>query len=132
METVEKKDTTVADVLKNIVDKNPEGGEVTIKVLEKELPSMTRTDIIRQLRRSNLGAFITGRRGKPSRFLYGAPAISHLHRDETPRRQVSPVSRRQESTASTEESPSHGIELRINVGGQITTIPIKLELGVAA
>lgn len=132
-ETADKSAITVADVLKSLIDKNPEGGEIKIDALEKQVPNMTRTEIIRDLRRNNsLGVFVTGRRGKPSRFVYGAPAVALLHREQPNRNQ-----RRTDSSDSASDpdgsSISHGIELRVNVGGQVTTIPIKLELaGVAA
>lgn len=133
METSEKKDTTPAiqDVLKALGEKNPDGGEININSIEKQLPNMTRSDIIQQLRKSNAGVFVTGRRGKPSRFVYGAAAVSLLH--QAPQRQHRVL--RQETSENPEDgssSLSHGIELRVNVGGQQVTIPIKLELGVAA
>lgn len=131
MTATDNKETgsNVTEVLKSLLEKNQDGGEVNITVLEKQLPNMTRSEIIRALRKTNVGAFITGRRGKPSRFIYGAQAIPHLHKAPAAQRQVSPA--RRESVESV-SGDGHGLELRVNVGGTITTIPIKLELGVAA
>lgn len=71
--TKETKDK-VQDIIKALVSSNKEGGEISLNDVCKKLPNVDRWEIVSALRHSDEGIFVTGRRGKESRFLYGETA----------------------------------------------------------
>jgi hypothetical protein len=157
MELVEKTQTAeetpnLREALKNVIEQNPNGGEITLNEFEKLVPHSTRSECVRVLKRSGAGVFITGRRGKLSRFVYGPPAIPFLTRtNSAPRHQPAPRTRPQPQpavqaapaveTPKTRTQPQEvsgsalqtaRFELRVGIGDQVTTIPIRIEVGIAA
>ena len=118
----------IREALKALNDKNPNGGEITLNDFCKMVPSANRRDAVRLLKKAKEGVFITGRRGRVSRFVYGNAALPFLtkgQRHYTPRSVV-------EKEAASIGAPSAAFELRIKVDDQITTIPVELGIGVAA
>lgn len=161
MELAEKTQTTeeptLREALKTMIDSNPNGGEITLDEFAEKVPHSTRSECVRALKRSGAGVFITGRRGKVSRFVYGPPAIPFLtrtaptkrenatprparqpqeeNRPEKPSKPQPPTPAASKPQASVSPQPGQGFlqfELRVGIGDQITSIPVKIALGMAA
>ena len=148
MELVDKSHTeetpTLRESLKKLIEQNDQGGEITLNDFCKLNPHATRSECVRALKKSGAGVFITGRRKKPSRFVYGPPAIPFLTRTNTQTRRdrrVEPQAQPQTPKPQTVQTPTISpvstgagarFELRVGVGDQVTTIPIRIELGLAA
>lgn len=71
--TKETKDK-VQEYIDGLKSSNKEGGEFSLNDICKKLPNVDRWEIVSALRHSDDGIFVTGRRGKESRFLYGEAA----------------------------------------------------------
>lgn len=117
-------------------DKNPtevvlglfaskESGEVTVDKLERECSGYSRQDIVATLKKAateGQGLFISGRKGHPSRWIYGTGV-------DAERRKMDLRNNRQNSSAPmVTSSGNEGLCLRINIGGQIQEIPINVEM----
>lgn len=122
---------TIKDAIKKLIEGNPNGGEITLNDFCKKLPNASRTEVVRLLKKSGQGVFITGRRGRLSRFVHGPPALPFLTRAvQTAPSKVHPKPEVVSPTSGS--SSTTRFELRIGVGGQVTTIPIDIDLALAA
>jgi hypothetical protein len=125
---------TIKDTLKKLIDAHADGGEITLDDFCKKVGNkVNRSEVVKLLKKSGQGVFITGRRGRQSRFVHGPPAIPFLTRVNAAQA-ARTVSRKSESASPAPLAPSGStrFELQINVGGQTTTIPIDIGLALAA
>lgn len=139
---------SIGHALQKLIDSKPSGGEISLVDFCKQVPTASRSDCVRILKKSASGIFITGRRGKPSRFVFGPPASPFMSRINNPGANTTkshktrpdkedPVTVDKSknfspSDHSADDIPAARFELRVGVGGQITTIPITIALAVAA
>lgn len=69
----------IREAIKGLLEKEPKGGEITLndfcKLLGKDV---NRSEVVRILKKGNEGVFVTGRRGKKSRFQYGMYAVPRM------------------------------------------------------
>lgn len=132
METVERSQTediqNVREYLRNTIEKNPAGGEIVLDDLVRQTGA-PRGECVRAMKKSNLGHFMSGRRGKKTRLVYGPQAMGTVTRQDKPKNTSRKISAFSLQGAS--------VELLIKVGDQVTSlakIPVArlLEFGLAA
>jgi hypothetical protein len=125
-----------------VVRGNSNGGSMTLEQICARVPGAERRDVVRALKDSDLGVFVAGRKGHPSRWVYGPPAEQEAEKFRArqsmggrPRRQHNP----REVTAEVENNGPRRVSLgagqtftdlslKVSVGGQEAIIPLKVEL----
>lgn len=123
----------IKEAIRKLVESNPNGGEKTLNEICKLVPNASRSEVVQVLKKSKEGVFVTGRRGRLSRFLHGPPAMPFMTRANMQTARPAVHLRKETVPASPPSSSSTTrFELRIGVGGQITTIPIDIDLALAA
>lgn len=133
-----RKEITVKEAIRDLLNVNPEGGEVTIDELIKEFPNTSRTDLVAELRNMSNGQFLVGRRGFPSRFIYGkaakevAQAVKqrkqHYARDGASHNGATNGRSRNRVAAARDEDMTSELPLRITIGDVGATIPIRVKI----
>lgn len=103
---------TVEEVISRLRrESGKEGGSIFLADLCAEVPHIPKAEVIKTLRNSNAGAFVVGRRGAASRWVYGEMAKN------LPQAQPSYT------------SPNQGGRKRIAGGRGVSSINVRVSMG---
>lgn len=120
-----KTNETVEQFIKQLSKDNPNGGSITLDDICSKVKNIDRWTLVSHLKKNKDGVFVTGRRGRKSRFVYGEPAeieqqkIEYQsNRRKLPRRRSLPASEGQI------------IELKgtVEINGESVTLPIRVRV----
>jgi hypothetical protein len=102
-----------AYLTKSVVGDN---GEILLTDILENVPTVDKHTIVAGLKHAEVGKFCIGRRGHPSRFQWGNVEPQPVIKARKPKNRL------------IESIASHMANLKINLGGMIHEVPIKLEL----
>ncbi len=130
-------------VLQDLMKNNPEQ-TVTVDDMVDRLPKINPTDIELFMQTAPGGDFIAGRRGHPSRFVFGEALEKWRHQEEIraewrKRNGFTPTGGRRQTrvgrpsvtvkpAAQTSQGLSREMVLKVTIGDQEVSIPLKAEL----
>lgn len=134
MKATKKVKETVQDVIKDLKKSSPDGGEINLDDFCKKLPNENRWEVVAALRQATGGVFVTGRRGLKSRFVFGDKAESIA--ESISQRRAYRKNRSGETNNHKEKATVHAplelgtqsFGLKIQIGNQVTTIPVNIEM----
>lgn len=136
---------SIYDFLKKSSATSPEGGEITLAQVEKHFPTVLKRELVAALKsRNSGGVYVPGRRGHESRWLHGKNAEEAAEKMKITRRYARSAAqsgaprkyRRRQEIVPTDAAPTSvtasqtggQYEVRINIGGHQTVIPMSVDL----